>query len=198
MVDRTLPGGVTSAAFELPLLSPSSRLLKPIWASRTRNTSYPAPLISPIASAIRSESESDWLIAVPRSCIKLLRRSSRFGHLSDGHRFLNPKKQLRGQTFAIGRSNRTTASTEPGDGDKESFFSFLTMPGQMAKYGRLGAQYTDRLVTLLDDIAGELAVVSAEVEPIGVILSRFRRSCGGSLRRCRKWSIGHNFRNPDI
>src|SRR5580692_13050529 len=54
----------------------SSRLLNPIVASRTRKTSYPARLISPMAAAMRSESESDSLIALPSSCINSLSFSS--------------------------------------------------------------------------------------------------------------------------
>ena len=56
--------------------APSSRLLNPMVASNTRNTSYPARLISPIASAMRSESDSDSLIALPSSCIRSFSRSS--------------------------------------------------------------------------------------------------------------------------
>src|SRR5580658_5299456 len=54
----------------------SSRLLNPIVASRTRKTSYPARLISPMAAAMRSESDSDSLIAFPSSCISSLSFSS--------------------------------------------------------------------------------------------------------------------------
>ena len=44
-----------------------------------------------------------------------------------------------------------------------------------------GVQYADRLVVMLeDDVGGELAVVSAEVESIGVVMRRFRRTGGGS------------------
>src|SRR6185312_4248411 len=77
----------------------SSRLLKPMVASRTRKTSYPALLISPIASAIRSDSESDSLIAFPRSCIKLLRRSSKFGPFLRAFSVPDCTLQLRDQTF---------------------------------------------------------------------------------------------------
>src|SRR3984957_12944396 len=44
-----------------------------------------------------------------------------------------------------------------------------------------GVQYADRLIVLLeDDVGGELAVVSAEVESIGVVMRLFPRTGGGS------------------
>src|SRR5437016_284010 len=45
-------------------------------ASKTRKTSYPARLISPIASAMRSESERESLIAFPSSCMRFFKGSS--------------------------------------------------------------------------------------------------------------------------
>src|SRR5690349_12868686 len=45
-------------------------------ASSTRKTSYPALLISPIASAIRSDSERESLIAFPSSCMRCFNGSS--------------------------------------------------------------------------------------------------------------------------
>src|ERR1035438_9499213 len=53
-------------------------------ASRTMKTSKPACRISPMASAMRSDSESDSLMAFPSSCIKTFRLSSTMCLLSLG------------------------------------------------------------------------------------------------------------------
>src|SRR5208283_6158433 len=44
-----------------------------------------------------------------------------------------------------------------------------------------GVQYADRLVVMLEyGVGRELAIVSAEVESIGIVMRRFRRTGGGS------------------
>src|ERR1700685_3607148 len=44
-----------------------------------------------------------------------------------------------------------------------------------------GVQYADRLVVLLEDeVGGEFAAVSTEVESIGIVMRLFRRTGGGS------------------
>src|ERR1700722_9591693 len=73
-------------------------------ASSTRNTSYPARLISPIAAAMRSESDNDSLIALPNSCI------SSFSFSSTRCPFLGGP--LQAYHYLVDVSNATTVSTK--------------------------------------------------------------------------------------
>src|SRR6185312_14732240 len=87
--EALLGNSSASATTSLSPSSLSSRLLNPIVASRTKKTSYPARLISPIAAAMRSESDSDSLIAFPSSCISSFNLSSKKPPFPEGHLQVN-------------------------------------------------------------------------------------------------------------